>query len=102
MTLNDKSLVSIIIVNYNGRSFLQKCLKSITEINYKNLEVILVDNNSTDYSLEFVRKNFSKVNIMTLDGNYGYIIDKRKKVNLRRIRSTEELIKMDLITNRRK
>ena len=72
MTLNDDSLVSIIIVNYNQRLYLQKCLKSIHENNHKRIEVILVDNNSTDDSLDFVRKNFPKVNIINLERNYGY------------------------------
>ena len=40
--------VSIIIVNYNGKIFLEKCLESIFKIDYDNFEVIVVDNNSTD------------------------------------------------------
>ncbi len=72
MTQDNDSLVSIIIVNYNGRKYLQKCLKSILENNYKNFEIILVDNNSSDDSVEYVRKHFPKVRIIILDKNFGY------------------------------
>jgi len=72
MTQDIDSLVSIIIVNYNGRKYLQKCLKSILENNYKNFEIILVDNNSSDDSIEYVRKYFPKVKVIILDKNYGY------------------------------
>ena len=46
--------VSIIIVNYNGKILLEKCLESVFKANYKNFEVIVVDNNSTDDSVNFI------------------------------------------------
>ena len=49
--------VSIIIVNYNGKIFLEKCLESVFKIDYDNFEVIVVDNNSTDKTIEFVTDN---------------------------------------------
>ena len=33
-------LVSVIIVNYNGKSYLEECLASLTKIEYKNYEII--------------------------------------------------------------
>ena len=68
--LNDS--VSIIIVNYNGKLHLEKCLDSITKINYSNYEVILVDNHSSDDSIEFVKSKYSTVKIIELDQNYGF------------------------------
>jgi len=65
-------LVSIIIVNYNGKSHLEKCLQSLTKINYSNIEIILVDNNSSDSSIEFVEKNYSNVVIIKLNKNHGF------------------------------
>ena len=50
--------ISIIIVNYNGKELLQKCLESLFKTDYENFEVILVDNNSTDNSIEFVTKEY--------------------------------------------
>ena len=70
--MEERPLVSIIIVNYNGKAHLEKCLLSITKSSYKNYEVILVDNNSSDSSIEFVQKNYPSVNVIKLDNNYGF------------------------------
>ncbi len=48
--------VSIIIVNYNGKELLEKCLESLLTTNYPNFEIILVDNASTDGSVELIKK----------------------------------------------
>ena len=64
--------VSIIIANYNGRDLLQKCLESLSNVNYKNLEIIVVDNNSTDDSVEFVTKNHPSIILVKLDKNKGF------------------------------
>ena len=49
-------LVSVIIVNYNGKKHSEKCLDSLFKIDYKNYEVIMVDNNSSDKSVEFIKR----------------------------------------------
>ncbi len=57
---NNKSacqLVSIIIPVYNERKFISKCLDSISDQTYKNFEVIVIDDGSTDNSVELVRNN---------------------------------------------
>ena len=64
--------ISIIIVNYNGKELLQKCLESLFKTDYENFEVILVDNNSTDNSIEFVTKNYPKIIVIKLDSNKGF------------------------------
>lgn len=64
--------VSIIIVNYNGKELLEKCLESLFKANYEKFEVILVDNNSTDGTLEFVTKNYPSIIIIKLDSNKGF------------------------------
>jgi len=50
--------VSIIVINYNGKEFLQQCLSSVLRSDYHNFETILVDNCSTDRSVELVEKFF--------------------------------------------
>ena len=64
--------VSVIIVNYNGKTLLEKCLESLFKVNYDNFEVILVDNNSTDSTIEFVTKNYPSVIVIKLDSNKGF------------------------------
>jgi len=59
---NQLPLVSIVVSNYNGWKFnlLRMCLDSILKIDYPNFEVILVDNASTDGSVEFCRRLFGE------------------------------------------
>jgi len=52
--VSDWPLVSIIIINYNGKNYLADCLKSLLKTNYPQLEIIVVDNNSTDGSVEYL------------------------------------------------
>lgn len=70
--MKNHPLVSIIIVNYNGKHLLKKCLESLMKNNYENNEIILVDNNSTDDSIEFVKNFHPSVIIIKLDKNYGF------------------------------
>jgi len=65
-------LVSIIIVNYNGKTHLEECLSSLEKIDYKNYEIILVDNNSTDTSVEYVKNTYPSITIIKLNRNYGF------------------------------
>jgi GT2 family glycosyltransferase len=61
--------VSVSIVNYNGVGFLGDCLRSVMEQDYPEIEVVLVDNKSTDGSVGFVRENFPAVRIIENDEN---------------------------------
>lgn len=69
---NGLPLVSVIIVNYNGKIHLEKCLLSLMQNDYENYEVILVDNNSVDSSVEFVQKNYPSVKVIKLEKNLGF------------------------------
>lgn len=64
--------ISIIIVNYNGKKWLNDCLSSIEKQTYTNYEVIFVDNNSFDGSVEYVRKHFSNTKIIENKKNLGF------------------------------
>ncbi len=64
--------ISIIIVNWNGKKWLKKCLDSLTDQTYKNFEVILVDNNSSDESLDFVKQHYPHVITVKSDKNLGF------------------------------
>lgn len=64
--------VSVAIVNWNGEKYLYKCIKSLFEQKYSNIEVILIDNDSTDNSVKIVEENFGhKVKIIR-NKNTGY------------------------------
>jgi GT2 family glycosyltransferase len=51
-------LVSVIIVNWNGKIYLGECLKSLRNQTFLYFEVIVVDNGSTDGSLEYIQSHF--------------------------------------------
>jgi len=66
-------LVSIIVLNYNGLDQLKKSFKSLLRLDYPNYEIILVDNCSSDNSLNYIEKlSNGNVRIEILDQNYGY------------------------------
>ncbi len=63
---------SVIILNYNGRQFLEPCLRSVLEQEHGNLEVIVVDNGSSDGSPELVREIFPAVRVIEAGANLGF------------------------------
>lgn len=65
-------LVSIIIPNWNGRHHLEACLSSLRNQTFTDFEVILVDNDSSDGSQEFVLENFPEVRLVELESNQGF------------------------------
>ncbi|MGL5414439.1 MAG: glycosyltransferase family 2 protein [Clostridium sp.] len=67
-------LVSLVIINYNNKSYLDRCLKSIERQTYKNLEVIFIDNESRDGSFDFMKEEYSEKNILLIKNemNNGY------------------------------
>lgn len=68
----DSPLVSIVIVNYNGKAFLDKCLSSLSRQTYPSIEVIMVDNGSTDGSIQIAREKYPSVKIIENGGNLGF------------------------------
>lgn len=67
--MSDK--VSVIIVNWNGERFLKRCLLALMAQTVKPHEIILLDNASSDRSLEIAR-GFPSVRLMLLDRNTGF------------------------------
>ena len=57
--VKEAPMVSVIIVNYNGKFYLEGCLDSVFKNTYPNYEVIVVDNASSDGSSEHIKKIFA-------------------------------------------
>jgi GT2 family glycosyltransferase len=64
--------VFIIVLNYNGKEMIKNCLSSLFKLDYSNFEVVLVDNNSKDGSLEMAKTNFSKAHFIKNSQNLGF------------------------------
>ena len=77
-----KDLVSVAIVNWNGEKYLYKCIKSLLEQNYKNIEVIIIDNDSTDNSVKIIEDNFKEDVLLFKNKNTGYAGGANKGIEL--------------------
>jgi hypothetical protein len=64
--------VTVVVPNWNGERFLETCLSSLRRQSFKDFEVVLADNGSTDGSVEFVARNFPEVRIVRLPENRGF------------------------------
>ncbi|MBL7735969.1 MAG: glycosyltransferase family 2 protein [Chitinophagaceae bacterium] len=67
-----KPLVSIVILNWNGRKYLERFLPSVLASGYPNLRVAVADNASTDDSVAFLRSAFPETELILHDRNYGF------------------------------
>ncbi len=66
-------LLSVIVVNVNTRNWLKPCLESLEEQDiFESLEVVVVDNGSTDGSADMVRRNFPACKLVQLDKTVGF------------------------------
>jgi len=64
--------VAVVVLTRNGLRWLPKCLSSVARTNYRNLDVYLVDNASTDGSVRYVREHFPDVKIIVHSTNLGF------------------------------
>jgi GT2 family glycosyltransferase len=65
-------LISVVVVNFNGKKYLSSCFNSLFQQTYSQMEVILVDNASVDGSIEFIQENFPRVKIIPQSTNLGF------------------------------
>lgn len=63
--------VAVVILNYNGKSFLKKFLPNVLHCSAPHL-VVVADNGSKDDSVDYVKQNFPNVRIIENGGNFGY------------------------------
>lgn len=65
-------LVAIVILNWNGRHYLQQFLPSVLTTTYLNYKIIVADNASTDDSVTFLKAHYPQVSIWPLEKNFGF------------------------------
>ena len=66
--------VAIVILNWNGRKFLEQFLPSVIASNYDNLKIIVADNASTDDSIPFLKQTYPQVEIIINASNHGFAL----------------------------
>lgn len=71
--INEQPSVYIILVNYNGINDTIECIESLKKINYSNYKIIIIDNGSSDNSVNILREKYnSEIKIIDLKKNYGF------------------------------
>ncbi len=64
--------IAVVILNFNGKKLLKKFLPSVNQTSYQNTDLIIADNCSSDDSIDFVKKEYSKFKIIQLPVNHGF------------------------------
>ena len=65
-------LVSIIVVNWNGRCWLESCLPTLQAQTYRDFEIIVMDNGSSDDSVSWLEENWPDVILLRAEHNLGF------------------------------
>jgi GT2 family glycosyltransferase len=63
--------VTVTVVNYNGEAFIEDCLDALAELKGEIAEVIVIDNASSDGSLDLIRRRIPAVRLIEMDSNRG-------------------------------
>jgi GT2 family glycosyltransferase len=64
--------ICVIVLNWNGKQDTLACLASLSQLNYSNFEIVVVDNGSTDDSVSAIREHFPSVRVVETGRNLGY------------------------------
>lgn len=70
--MNSLPKAAVVILNWNGRKFLEQFLPAVLATSYGNYEVIIADNGSSDDSVHFLQQAYPQIRIILLDKNYGF------------------------------
>ncbi|MBP3708236.1 MAG: glycosyltransferase family 2 protein [Clostridia bacterium] len=60
--MKDNKLISVIIPSYNRKDFIDRAINSVLKQNYKDIEIIIVDDGSTDGTFEYLKDKYAKLN----------------------------------------
>lgn len=67
-----KGRVGIVLVNYNGELFIVDCVNSLLNQTYKDIEIIIWDNNSQDDSVRIIKQNYPSIRLIENKQNDGF------------------------------
>ena len=65
-------MVSVVIPHYGGKDIIYDCLESLKKVTYSNIEIIVVDNNSPDDSIEYIKKKYPNIKLVVSSYNRGF------------------------------
>jgi len=70
--VSTRPMVSVVIPHFGGKEILSECLISLKNCTYPNLEIIVVDNDSPDDSIQYIKTNFPEINLIQSEYNRGF------------------------------
>jgi GT2 family glycosyltransferase len=70
--MNMKPSVAIVILNWNGKTLLAQFLPDVVKSIYSNLQIIVGDNASTDGSVEYIKRHYPQIRVISNKINYGF------------------------------
>lgn len=82
--MTDLPLISVVMPNYNGRKFVEQAINSVLRQTYINFELIVVDDCSTDDSLEIIKsisKEDNRIKIISLKQNLGVALARNRGIS---------------------
>lgn len=68
------SSVSVVVLNFDGKTRLRRCLDSLIKTDYPNFQIVVVDNGSSDGSIDLVKEHYPGVKVIQHDKNYGFAL----------------------------
>ena len=77
-----KDLVSVTVVTYNSGRFIRRCLESVLEQNHSKVEVIVIDNASTDGTADILEQFADKCRILYNQENIGFAAAQNQAIAL--------------------
>lgn len=85
-------LVYIIVLNWNGKDLTLDCLESLEKVQYDNYKILVVDNGSTDGSVDAIKMKYPAVEILKIESNIGYAAGNNAGVEFIQNRGSEFII----------
>lgn len=70
--MNENPLISVVVLNWNGMKVLGICLSSLKNQTYHPLEIVVVDNASTDGSVDFIKNRYPDIKLIMNERNLGF------------------------------
>jgi GT2 family glycosyltransferase len=64
--------VFILILNWDGKEDTAECIESLKHVNYSNFEIVVIDNHSSDNSVEYLEKRYPNLTIIKNETNFGF------------------------------
>jgi GT2 family glycosyltransferase len=70
--INNQPTVAVVILNWNGRKYLEQFLPSVLASTYKNVVIYVADNGSTDDSVSYLTRQYPEIKILSYSTNEGF------------------------------